>query len=196
MTEQSHTTFGATLEEAAICVAPLSQEDVGFGDLPATPEEDPESNEASANADDVFNSILADIDTNTVGIFADAESSMFVDQTNDAELSDVLVVKTDTSDVEEVPADVPGLSHDEAVEDAAEMHGTFSMPTTTEGDEYLVTEAATDEEPSPSADVDVVTDDGNIPPESLEYVVEEVVTEDILTEVSSNLYDPANGQIN
>lgn len=166
---------------------------MGFGDLPATPEEDPETNQASANVDDVFNSILADIDTNTAGIFADAESSMFVEQTNDADLSDVPVVEADALDAEEVPADTSGLFHDEAVEDVGEMHGTFSMPTTTEGDEYLVTEAATDEEPSPSVDIDVVTDDGDIPAESLEYVVEEIVAEDILTEVSSNLYDPANG---
>ncbi|KAH8087846.1 hypothetical protein BXZ70DRAFT_955383 [Cristinia sonorae] len=141
-------------------------EDDGFGDLPPTPmnEEVP-----SVNDTDVFN-ILA-----TLG---DAGRSVFTDPANST-LGDDLT-ETDFLDfggVEEMDAN-PSVP----LEDGGEPHGTFSMPTTAETEEYIVSEVVTDEELAVTPEADVMTDHGVQSPAVLEYVVEEMVTEGRETE--------------
>ncbi|TCD64552.1 hypothetical protein EIP91_003909 [Steccherinum ochraceum] len=148
-------------------------EDVGFGDLPATPMNVEETDDNDA---DVFG-ILADLSNDAQQAFAGDTTSIFG---NGLSAEDYLNYP-DTEEAE--PIESQRRSADLS-EDPSEAHGTFSMPNSTEGEEsFMVTDILGGQHQlQASDDVDANADHAVPTVESVEDTVEEPVLQEVPTE--------------
>lgn len=176
--EQENIPIIVTPAEDDTPVLATPAEDVGFGDLPPTPAD---AEGSTVTETDVMD-ILANLSSGAQSSFPDPTDTIFGgdDQLPGSELLNLL-------DVEEAPPQNQRPVAAGVTQDSEITHGTFTMPLSEEGQDYVVTEVLTDTEHVEEVEVsvDVTTDHEDAPAEDLDYTVEEAVTEGRRTQVSS-----------
>ncbi|THH33070.1 hypothetical protein EUX98_g1156 [Antrodiella citrinella] len=156
------------VDSREITSTPISEDDEGFGDLPA---EVLSAGESVVNEVDVFN-ILANLNDRPQPVFSDPSNDTYDDAyTEQLVDADFLAYP----DVLEEPLETKTTPSDES-------HGTFTMPVIAEEALYTVSEVVTEDELADEPDSDVMTDHDELLATTLEYVIEEAVTEGRQTE--------------